>query len=453
MNIKKIVNRKFVALAVLLAIILAFFWPEISLILNTAGNNLTNTCFIQTITGKNCNPVEITLLNEKKIGLGLPLKPTFSFKTNLSPNEISKQNSTVSLLIAAEREYNIPLTDPMVTISPYESGSIIVIKRDQEIAYSTTIILQLRIVSITGDSGYNWIYGSTGENIIDYINSRIFFLFPYLIWYVAFFGSAIRGTQWTVVYDSETKEPLSSAIVRTFKGKELYETSLSDANGIVKTTLSKGTYRIQIMLQGYRFPSKLKPLKTDGEYNNLYYGEGFDISTDQRLKINIPLDNTDESVKTASFSKPLRVLYSTIDMFNAYILVIISAVQIVIWPEYIENWVFALVCVFLILLQRFVRRIFEGIPGKIVDRNKSAVPNIKIDLYEADWNKLVESVTSNTKGEYEFVVPNKNYYLRLNNPAYKFINNESEDIVTVKKSEGNSKILRVNKTLHIEKKQ
>lgn len=120
-------------------------------------------------------------------------------------------------------------------------------------------------------------------------------LIPFRIWslLLTVLGIKKRTRRWGVVYDSQTKQPLDPAYVslKNLEG-ETVSTAITDIDGRYGFVVEPGTYALLVNKTNYIFPSaKLAGKHGDELYDNIYWGDYFNISTPgEVITRNIPLD-------------------------------------------------------------------------------------------------------------------------------------------------------------------
>jgi hypothetical protein len=442
-------------MSVLILLLIVFWAPELNLLIHVGENLITNSCVIQKIANRTCEPIHVENTYPATISMSLSRKPTLKFSTNLQIDNIDKQSSNIDILLIYADHYssmNVNLTDSNVVLTNLGLLTEVTYLYPDTITEIVPVLVQLNIYDKLGDSGYSAMYTSTAQNGFDYFLERLGFFFQYLIWYFAIFGGAIRGVPWSIVYDSKTKEPIKGAIVRMFKDGRLYNTLVSDVNGIIKTQPEKGIYTINAICPGYKFPSSLMPIKLDGAYSNVYYGEEIRVTNEHtNLKISIPLDSQTNLVRSNIFIKSFRSVTSTIDLMAPYLIIFAVVFKIVVWPTYAISYFTAIIAAVLLGLQYLLHRQSEGQPGLVLNEVGIPLIDIKIDLYESEWNKKVDTILTNEKGEFEFVVPIKKYYLKIDSQQYKIHGRELGENYEISTKGVVGGILRINPKLVLER--
>jgi hypothetical protein len=97
---------------------------------------------------------------------------------------------------------------------------------------------------------------------------------------------------WGTVYDSVTKQPIDPAYVVVERADtEEKKTAITDLDGRYGFLLTPGHYALSANKTHYKFPSeKLAGRTRDELYDNLYFGKSFELSENQILRYNVPLD-------------------------------------------------------------------------------------------------------------------------------------------------------------------
>lgn len=103
---------------------------------------------------------------------------------------------------------------------------------------------------------------------------------------------------WGMVFDGKSKKPLQGAVVRIFKEEQnkILETKVTDDLGRFNFLVKQGSYYLEVVKEGFRYPSKLITKKNDEFYSNMYRGEVLKIfRNNASLSLSVPLDPVGES--------------------------------------------------------------------------------------------------------------------------------------------------------------
>lgn len=436
-------TRKSIFLVIIFLILVWYIYPELSLI--------SKNIYINGINKHDADHKTIEFLNSNT------LKTEFKVK---DVSNIDLINSTITIsgssyLTDSSPELYFSLFDRITPLHKFNlndgkvkiENNIIRISDDTLLTEGQTLLVEIYLDKYNGNDEYIPQIYSYSSGITELLISRYSYLVQYLVWIFAISGAIFSKSIWATVYDSKTKKPLSGVIVRVFSEKALVDTIITSITGILDIKLDKGEYTLQIIKPGYMFPSNLKPLKIDDQYQNLYYGGTIRVDKDNsKLKLNIPLDREIDG-EVLSSNKAIDLALGTFSYFNAPLVAILAVSQVFVWPSYIESWFYAGIGGVL-LLGRWLStlRIVRN-PGLIIDEQNHPLRNIEVTIFDSEWNKKIDSVITNEKGEYEFVLIPNNYYLTVKSSEYKL---DIEKYNLPKKD--NRGIMYVNENIKLVKK-
>lgn len=474
---KRLLYSRILPLLIFLFMLFWFFLPEIDLLYNSGISLIKQNCLFEKIQHVECKNQIIEIETPKSALFGLKTPMQIIIQSDIEKELIDLDKSKVYRLgayIKQENESDITaiIRQAFGKLSVHEEIPVILIdsdcgtenclnklvaKSDVELEEGYTLIYHINILTTEGKEYFTYVYGTNTDSILGYFIVRISYLILYLLWYAAIFGGAIKGVTWSVIYDSVTKEPISGAIVRIFKEGRLYKTIVSDRTGVIHARVERGKYTINVIKDGYHFPSKNRLKIVDEEYQNLYYGTELEVNNDNSLfKLNIPLDPVSSEYSTEKnigrgVINTLGGLTTTFDHMNPYILGFISIGQLIVWFDFVETWVFAILSLILISIQFIVKKRFEDQMGIVIDKYGKKLSGIRIDIYEAEWNRLVKSTNTDEEGRYEFILPMGDYYFLVVNNEYKIegLNYGDKLPVALEGKRGSS--LRVNQKIVLEK--
>ncbi len=228
---------------------------------------------------------------------------------------------------------------------------------------------------------------------------------------------------WGTVYDSITKQPLDPVyvILEDLSGKEV-ASCISDIDGRYGFVVEPGKYILKAQKVNYEFPSKkIKEERTDGVYDNLYFGEEIEIrKKGEILAKNIPMDplKFDWNEFNKKSKNRLR-FYSKIDRFFSSILInflfnlgfVISVAAYFTVPE-----PYNLVTLLLYISIWFLRKLGlkPRMGGYIIEKetgNPLSFAVLKIYLWES--GDFFSQKVANKNGKYYCLLPVGDYHLTI----------------------------------------
>lgn len=441
---KKIYTNK-ILLVLFIVLIFWYFFPEITLLSKNLFINKRNVSFFPenlVTTTKLTYEGEINIDESK-----YDLEKSYVLLSGSKCAFLDQPGHFISLLEKTEVFSKIYLNED----KDLENINKIILKDDQILNRHFNIIAELILFDKNGARSFDYQIYSVSENTLTYLVNRGTYLFQFMIWFFAIFGMFIKTAQWATVYDSKTKSPISGAIVRIYSDNNLVDTIVTTSLGIINVKLRKGKYNIVVVRPDYEFPSKLRPLSEDGLYKKLYYGEEFSIEKDSsRILYNIPLDPKGEVIKRSVDDIVSSFAVQTFGNFNSWFLAFVIIAQIILWPTYIDTWIFGLIGLILFAVRYIRNRRSRARPGKVVDTEGRPVANIRLDLFDTEWNKKVGDTLSNAKGEYELLLFPGRYYIKLESPEWKIVGADKDQIYLVK-GKIYDKVLHVNEKIVVKK--
>ncbi len=264
---------------------------------------------------------------------------------------------------------------------------------------------------------------------------RYIFLQPLLL-----FGRRKRK-EWGVVYNALTKLPIDLATIRLIDlntGK-IKQSRVTDTGGRYLFVVEPGKYKIEVMKQGYTFPtSVLRGIRADGEFIDIYHGE--DITAEQEhigLTPNIPVDPVGDhkTPRRIVLDKFLRGFQHTISLAG----VVFAGVSLYISPILSTQIIFAVNVILYIAFLRFVKPPKPRGWGLVSEYGGAEIKNAVVRLFTKEYNKLVATQVTDSKGRYAFLVGPNDYYVKVTKPGYE---EYKSDDIAVKGKKASSAVLK-----------
>ncbi len=247
-----------------------------------------------------------------------------------------------------------------------------------------------------------------------------------------------RRRKWGIVYDSLTKNPVDLAIVRLYDygTKRLLQSRVTDRRGRYNFLVKVGSYYLVVAKPNYVFPTEYLKSKTeDVKYLDLYHGEEIKATEDRAvITANIPLDPLEDSRTPAKiiFQYYLRKLQYAL----AFMSVPLAIVSVVVAPGFYTVALLGIHCILYILFRRLGYQRPPRSWGIVYDKDSRQPIALAIArIYDKQYNKLLESRVTDSKGRYAFLVDNNIYYLTFEKSGYQQEKTEDIDLVHKKREE------------------
>lgn len=263
-------------------------------------------------------------------------------------------------------------------------------------------------------------------------------LFNFLSYLRYFFSEPLaalfrrRRRKWGIVYNSLTKQPIDLAIVRLYEKESgrLVQSRVTDKQGRYLILAEPGNYYLTVTKPKFNFPTLyLKEKKEDVRHLDLYHGETVEV-TDQRasLTLNIPLDPIEAQKTTKQII--LEYYLRKVQYAAAFSAVPLATISLAISPGFLTLGFL----IFHILLYIFFKRLGYQKPPKswgIVydDTDRKPISRAITRIYDRQYNKLLETRVTDSKGRYSFLVDNNIYYITTEKPGYNYFKSNEIDLI------------------------
>ena len=265
------------------------------------------------------------------------------------------------------------------------------------------------------------------------------FLFPLRLWslFLTALGIKKRRKPWGTVYDSITKQPLDPVYVSLFnlEGKEV-TSCITDLDGRYGFLVPAGVYKVVPQKTNYIFPSKkLDKHFHDEFYQDLYLGDYLNVSEEETIAKNIPMDplsfDWNEFAKNKEqlfkFYSKKEVLFTRISNWLFAIGMTLAAVALLSVPVLYNIIIFILYVLLFILRETSFKKKARG---KLIEKNTGRpLAFAFIRVFSLATNVEISHKVTDKMGHYFCIVPNGKYYIQVENK------NSDESYSVVYKSE------------------
>ncbi len=236
---------------------------------------------------------------------------------------------------------------------------------------------------------------------------------------------------WGVVYNSLSKLPLDLAIVRLFNQNtgRLIQTRVTDKEGRYLIMAAPGLYRLETAKRGFVSPTVyLKNFKEDGAYADLYHGETMEVKEKGAvITANIPLDPIEEKPSKGRLSRQ-RVLKG-IQFALSFSVIILAGIFVIISPKIHTIIIFVSQIVLFLLFLRLARPPKPKGWGIVYDKEtKHPLKQTVVRIFETQFDKLVGSQITDSKGRYAFLTGRNVYYVTAEKEGYESAKTDQIDI-------------------------
>ena len=231
-----------------------------------------------------------------------------------------------------------------------------------------------------------------------------------------------RRAKWGQVYNTLTKLPIDLATIRLFDAEKnrVLQAKVTDKEGRYAFVVNPGKYRMEVIKNGFAFPSVLLAgVKSDGRRPDIYHGEIIEVSEQGAvITASIPLDPAGE------YKKPTRLIFQKIGrVFQAalsWLGLIVTLASLYISPRWYV-WVLAVVHILFFFMFRRL-----AVPPKVKSwgivydaATKKPIGRAVARLFNSEFNKLVSTQVTDGSGRYYFLASDDKYYVTYDHPEYK----------------------------------
>jgi len=227
--------------------------------------------------------------------------------------------------------------------------------------------------------------------------------------------------KWGTVYDSVTKQPLDPAyvVLKDLNGNEI-ASSFTDIDGRYGFLVDEGKYKMEASKTHYAFPSKRLTGKTKDEiYENLYFGEEFEVRKDEAIIKDIPMDpigfDWNEYIKKRKnlfrFYSRFNILFEKVSDF-LFNLGFILAIFLSVFTPSLFNFIILGLYIFVLLLRVF--NIKPAVFGFVMEKLSNfplSFAIIRVFLPNIDKEVIARPVDQ--YGRYYILVPKGKYYIKV----------------------------------------
>lgn len=259
-----------------------------------------------------------------------------------------------------------------------------------------------------------------------------------------------KQKNWGTVYNAFTKQPVDLATIRIFDSKtgNLIRSQVTDREGRYFLMLDPGEYRIEVDKTGFARGSELLHGKSeDVAFANLYHiGQLVTVTEAQsEINLNIPLDpaGQDKPTKTIIREYTAKVFQYTITTLG----LIVTIVSFAISPTVFVGALLVLhVCAY-ILFNILSHKKPKGSVGVVVsDDKKEPLGKVAIRVFDAAYDKLIDTAVTDSKGRYAMLVGPSTYYVTYDKPGFEKKQSPTIDYSS-EKTQGRGAMIARNESL------
>lgn len=245
-----------------------------------------------------------------------------------------------------------------------------------------------------------------------------------------------RREGWGVVYNAGTKLPVDLALVRLVDANSgrIVQTRVSDVQGRFAFFAAPGRYRIEVRKPKFAFPvPALEGRREDGAFTALYHGEIIEVAgVPVYLTPSIPLD-PEEDRRTPDMIDRARVkgvLHNVVSLAGAGV----ALASLVISPSWIVGGALVLHVGSTYLFRRLAKRRTSAEWGVVQKSGEKKHPLQKaiVRLFDAQYNKLLETQVTTTDGKYAFLVGPSSFYVTYEKTGFE---KKKTEVIQVTKSQ------------------
>lgn len=238
-----------------------------------------------------------------------------------------------------------------------------------------------------------------------------------------------KRERWGQVYNALSKIPVDLAIVRLVDTKtgRIVQSRVTDKKGRYYFTAPPGNYTLQVLKNDMVFPSNiLKNVQSDGRKTDIYSGQQIAVNENYPvISSNVPLDPSGvmkppRKIQLENLGRKFQSLFSGAS-------IVVSAASLLISPK----WYVAATAAANVALWAVFRRL--AVPPKAKSwgvvynkTTKKPLDKVVVRLFSAEYNKLVSTQITDSKGRYSFLAGDSKFYVTYD--ASGFVSSKSAPV-------------------------
>jgi len=291
----------------------------------------------------------------------------------------------------------------------------------------TTVVPIATVVAVANVASYG-AATATGAPYLMYLYSLI--THPFML------IARRRRRKWGVVFDSLSRLPVDLAIVRLLDGAtgRVLRTAVTDKDGRYVFIVQPGQYKLSVAKPGYVFPTAFLKSQTEAvTYVDLYHAEVLKVEKESSLTLNIPIDpvgkdRTPNQIVAAGIARRMQT------SLGILAIVFMAGAAVISPTPFVLGMLFVNIISFFV----FRRLSITAKPkswGIVYDeKTKKPLRNALARIFEARFNKLLETQITDNKGRYTFLVGRNVYYVTFEKPGYQKQQKGPVDLVDEKRA-------------------
>lgn len=309
----------------------------------------------------------------------------------------------ISLKTKAVAELSVQkIKDTAEAVQKFKEDPVVQEQASQVVAPTAVTVTAVSTIAIA-----SW------GNLIPFL--RLLFLQPLLLLGLR------RRKGWGQVYNTLNKMPVDLATLRLVSAEtgRVIQSKVTDKEGRYAFVVNPGKYAIQVVKNGFAFPSfLLGNAKNDGRRTDIYHGEIINVTAnDAVITANIPLD------PIGNHKRPIRIFWQRLGRATQVALswlgLLVTALSLYISPRWYVWVLFGIHILFFIIFRRL------AIPKKIKSwgiaydsTSKKPVGRVVARLFNSEFNKLVATQITDGSGRYYFLASDDKYYVTYDHSEY-----------------------------------
>ncbi|GEM_PF-3531175 len=239
-----------------------------------------------------------------------------------------------------------------------------------------------------------------------------------------------RQKNWGTVFNAYSRQPIDLAMVRLINDAtgQVIRTQVTDMKGRYFMVATQGAYRLEATKEGF----EMHDLRMDSSlYPNIYQGGSLSLGEEHvELNYNIPLRQKSHEKNTVLILKEYSraATRKTTSMIGAFA----TIGSFIISPK---PWITALLLAHIILygvMKRVAQKKVKGTHGTVVDGSGQALSKVVIRVFDAEYNKLVDTAVTDGRGRYAVLVGPSTYYIMAEKQGYELYKSEILDFSSQK---------------------